>query len=297
MGQIEEQKVEVPKKWHLNAPPEKWNEFQMKLMSSYSYAQKTLQGINFEVNYNACKKMMDRMARETIGKISLPAKQSFALSKELKYLKRQKREAKKDFEREQDQDLKGEKLDLYILKQGEVRAQIEIERAEKITHQFEKMVNSCNDLGFWRVVKYQKRDHLGGWMAVKDDNGNQILNPDDQKEYIAKYFENLFSPDKSLPFHPYHAIIKEKIEIYMSDISHDDAEYNSLPSVKEIENIISALKNNKATTEFPNEILKRGGKPMCLWIFEIVKIFWMNETVPRSWNLGVIITIYKGKGD
>ena len=72
---------------------------------------------------------------------------------------------------------------------------------------------------------------------------------------------------------------------------------NLLPSMKEIENIISALKNNKATTEFPNEMLKRGGEPMCQWIFQIVIRFWKNETAPRSWNLGVITTVYKGKGD
>ena len=31
-------------------------------------------------------------------------------------------------------------------------------------------------------------------MAVTDDNGNRILNPEMQKETIAKYFEELYSP-------------------------------------------------------------------------------------------------------
>ena len=297
MGNIEKERKEVVKKWNLNAPAEKWNQFKMKLKSNYSYAQKPFQGINSQENYNAFKWMVERFAIDTIGKVTIQNRQGFVISKELKCMRREKKEAKRAFEQEQNQDQKKVYLDLYILKQNEVRALIGNEQAERVSRQFEKMVNSCNDLGFWRVYKNQKKDHLGEWMAIKDNDGNQILNPDDQKEYIARYFESLFSPDETLPSHPYHEIIKEKMESFMNDFSHDNADYNQVPSMKEVENIISALKNNKATTEFPNEILKRGGEPMCQWIFLIVVNFWKSETVPRSWNLGIITTVYKGKGD
>ena len=60
-------------------------------------------------------------------------------------------------------------------------------------------------------------------MAVTDDNGNRILNPEMQKETIAKYFEELYSPDESLPPHAHHATVEEKIKIYSADTSvHSD---------------------------------------------------------------------------
>ena len=297
MGNIENEQSQVRKKWFLNAPEEKWQDFQMKLMSNYKYAQSIMRGENFQENYNAWKNLIERMAIDSIGKITIRPHRGLMMNKEIKNLQKQKREAKKDFEKESISDEKRVKQELYILKQKELRLLIEDEREKKIMQQFEKMIDSCNDIGFWRLCKNQKKDQLENWVAVKDENGHQILNPDEQKEYIAKYFESLFSPDESLPFHPYHEVIKEKITTYSSDLSHDEEDYNSLPSLIEVENIIKALKNNKATTEFPNEILKRGGRPMAKWIFQIVKYFWENEIVPISWNQGVITTVYKGKGD
>lgn len=73
--------------------------------------------------------------------------------------------------------------------------------------------------------------------------------------------------------------------------------YNELPSKKEIEEIIKRKKNKKATTDFPNEILKRGGDSFVDCLYPVIKEFWTSEHTPKEWNQGVISSIYKGKGD
>ena len=297
MGNVAKQISATEKKWNLNAPEEQWARFQSDLESRRGHAMTVMQGSDFQKNYNAWSKMVDKVARDSIGKITIKPQKGLAISREIKSLQKEKKEAKKSFEKEYDFDAKKVKMDFYIAKQIEVREMIENERKRKVEYQFEKMINDCNDKGFWNLCKIEKRDHLGGWMALKDNDGNRILNPEDQKEFTAIYFENLYSPDDTLPFHIYHQIVIEKMEIYSTDLSYDDLDYNSVPHFKEVENIIMALKNNKATTEFPNEILKKGGRPMCLWIFQVVKYFWKFEIAPKIWNLGVITLVHKGKGD
>ena len=119
-----------------------------------------MRGENFQENYNAWKNLIERMAIDSIGKITIRPHRGLMMNKEIKNLQKQKREAKKDFEKESISDEKRVKQELYILKQKELRLLIEDEREKKIMQQFEKMIDSCKDIGFWRLCKNQKKDQL-----------------------------------------------------------------------------------------------------------------------------------------
>ena len=51
-----------------------------------------------------------------------------------------------------------------------------------------------------------------------------------------------------------------KLAQYEVDYHYDHLEYNECPSIEELENVIKIKKNSKSTTDFPNEMLKKGGR-------------------------------------
>ena len=91
--------------------------------------------------------------------------------------------------------------------------------------------------------------------------------------------------------------MKEKIDEYQTNKEYEEEWYNELPSKNEIKKIIEKKKNNKSTTDFPNELLKRGGDGFVDCLYSVIKEFWTNERSPKEWNRGAISSIYKGKGD
>merc|ERR1712228_892086 len=70
-----------------------------------------------------------------------------------------------------------------------------------------------------------------------------------------------------------------------------------VPTKEEIKEAIRNKKNRKSTTDWDNEIVKRGGSPMVDMIYIVMKRFWAEEEPPKQWNQGVITNIWKGKGD
>ena len=87
------------------------------------------------------------------------------------------------------------------------------------------------------------------------------------------------------------------MEKYENDLTYDHLDYNRTPSMKEVEIAILNKKNNKSTTDFPNEMLKRGGEGFLKWLYPMVKHFWEKEIAPLIWNRGLITFVFKGKGD
>ena len=284
-------------KWRLSAPDEKWEDFQEKLSSCSAQSRATIESesLNIDEKYAILTQQVDKIARATIGRTTIPKNGRKYESPELKALRKEKRELRKSFEKEKNRVCKREKLDVYAKKQEEVRQQIEVENQKSQKDKFEKMISSEN--GFWGECKRQERDVLNDWTAVKNVEGERILDPENQKEVTADYCQRLYSPDDSLPGHEYHEIVKQKIYDYMSDFTFDDEDYNDTPTFAEVENAVKNKKNNKSTTDFPNEMLKRGGQAFIKWLYPIVREFWEKEVAPKIWNKGLITMIYKGKGD
>ena len=71
-----------------------------------------------------------------------------------------------------------------------------------------------------------------------------------------------------------------------------------IPTYKEIKNIISNLKGNKAPGPdcITFELIKSGGYILKLRIYNLILIIWNNDQIPEDWTEGIICAIYK-KGD
>ena len=159
---------------------------------------------------------------------------------------------------------------------------------------FAKMCQQGSN-GFWKERREIKRDDAAEWMIVKNKDGKRIMDPEMNKEIIANHYEDLYAI-KETPFHPYHQLVEDKIASLSQETSYNQV-LDTVPTREEIKKAIKNKKNNKATTDWKNEILKRGGDPMIDMILPVISAFWQEEQPPQQWNEGIISNIWKGKGD
>ena len=57
---------------------------------------------------------------------------------------------------------------------------------------------------------------------------------------------------------------------YTQDLQYDELDYNQPPSREEIKAVIEAKKNNKSTSDIPNEVIKRPGDAMVDYMVPLV---------------------------
>ena len=296
-----EERQERSIRWRINAPVEKWNEFRIKLAEKSDHCTEIMRdeggnNLSMDSKYNNWRKTIEDVAHETIGKTTVKTKRRECESFVVRAIRAEKKQAKKDFENEKDHLKKPLLKDIYIEKQKALRIQIESEHFDKIESRFSYMTSQGSN-GFWRELRKNKKDKMSDWIAVKDANGQRILDPGGQKKRIAEYYSDLYSFDKNLETHSFHAEVKRKFENYGHNLEFEDEWYSALPSKKEIGEIIKGKKNQKATTDYPNELIKRGEDQFVDCLYPVISHFWEKEIPPKEWNLGLISNVYKGKGD
>ena len=297
LGGLGTSKREKVVRWRLNAPVERWKEYRDKLEEESQLCSLIMQGEgSIENKYTNWKRTVERAAIETIGKTTFKNGSKKKESGIIRSIRNEKKEAKKAFESEECTVRKPILKEAYIEKQKELRGQIEYEESDMIDRKFKKMMQQ-GSTGFWKEMKRSKRDTMADWISVKDENGDRILDPDKQKKRIAKYYENLYSFDPDLEKHDRHSYVKDKMIEYHLNREHEDEWQNQIPCKQDIAEVIQKKKNQKATTDFPNELLKRGGKALIDCLYPVIEDFWEHEQSPKEWNQGIISSIYKGKGD
>jgi len=70
------------------------------------------------------------------------------------------------------------------------------------------------------------------------------------------------------------------------------------PSASEVELAIDKLKSHKSPgiDQIPAELIKAGGRTICLEIHKLITSIWKKEELPEEWKESIIIPIHK-KGD
>ena len=70
------------------------------------------------------------------------------------------------------------------------------------------------------------------------------------------------------------------------------------PSDSEVELAIDKLKSHKSPgiDEIPAELIKVGGRTICLEIHKLITSIWKEEKLPEEWKESIIVPIHK-KGD
>jgi len=70
------------------------------------------------------------------------------------------------------------------------------------------------------------------------------------------------------------------------------------PSASEVELAINKLKSHKSPgiAHIPAELIKAGGKTICLEFHKLITSIWKKEKLPEEWKESIIVPIHK-KGD
>ena len=138
--------------------------------------------------YTKWERLIYSAAIKTIGRTTYKNRGEPKSSNQIKTLRKERAEYKKEFKKEKDQRKKGEKLKGYIQKQKEIREQLEKEEKEKTKIMFDRMIKEANNGGFWKERRKLNRDETPLWMVTKDEHGRRILDPEENKENVAKYY-------------------------------------------------------------------------------------------------------------
>jgi len=70
------------------------------------------------------------------------------------------------------------------------------------------------------------------------------------------------------------------------------------PSATEVELVMDKLKSHKSPgiDQIPAELIKAGGRTICLEIHKLITSIWKKEELPEEWKESIIVPIHK-KGD
>jgi len=67
------------------------------------------------------------------------------------------------------------------------------------------------------------------------------------------------------------------------------------PSATEVELAIDKLKSHKSPgiDQIPAELIKAGGRTICLEIHNLITSIWMKEKLPEEWKESIVVPIHK----
>ena len=287
---------QVVTKWNLNAPPEAWAFFQEQLCKYKGLAVEIMSDIETSISerYKKWDNLIQKAAWKSIGKTTVKPGRAPKPSLDMQKMRVERNEARKNFEKETDPTRKLICLNKYREKQEQVRALAEKEEGERVEKRFETMIQQGSN-GFWKERRVLNSDRTSDWMIVKDENGKRMFDQEQNKDTIASYYEKLYSKGE-VPPHPFHEYVRETVQALSQDDSNNE-QLDLLPTKTEIKKAIENKKNKKATSDWKNEVIKKGGDPMVDLIYPVIRAFWNEEQAPKQWNEGVITNVWKGKGD
>ena len=284
--------------WNLRAPADKWEAFNKQLEDRLPTATLILENTNLPTNdkYKKWFCELDKAARETIGKTTLKQNKQQKTSQILKDLSEAKKKLRIEIQKEPNKEKRAPLINNYKNLQDQTKDQIANQKSSEIANSFQRIITDKTWRTFWRTKKTIVRNPTLDFLALKNNTGQRVTDPNEMIEVTADYFENLYKA-KPFPNHPYHQTIEENIKIYDRNRDYENTRYNQEPTVEELIRIIEEKKNGKSTPDIKNEMIKKPGIYMIEFLYPLIKTIWKEETIPDSWNTGYVTTLWKGKGD
>ena len=194
-------------------------------------------------------------------------------------MREERKKLKGDFQDEKCPIKKKEKLGKYIEKQHEIKEEAVKEESEQIYERFRKMAESGTSGAFWRERKRIKKDDGASWLITKDKEGKRIFDPNRNKENIADYYEDLYSK-KTVKNHPYHVKVRLDVQRLKESSHVNTCHRDQVPTRQEVKEAIEKKKSGKSTTDWKNEIIKKGGDEMVDFVYPVIRAFWKEELAP-----------------
>ena len=164
--------------------------------------------------------------------------------------------------------------------------------ASRIASDLENAAKLGKQREIWQKISTLSNKTRKKCSTVRDKAGKLISDPTSQRKRWEEHFKELLNPSSDNP--DIEELVFPPSPCCFENLSDDDPP----PSIIEIENALSRLKNYKAPgiDGLSNEELKYGSKALCGELKKIFDLVWSGECIPGEWSKGIIIVLGK-KGD
>ena len=146
------------------------------------------------VLYNDLESLIRKNLKKTVGETIIRNNKKNKEGKEVKEKRRLKKEARKEFMKacKNKEDIK-EKLNKYIQSQINLKAEIEKQETKQTKLNLEKLIKEggVKSQMFWKIRRKLLANSETEYDII-DDSGRKLENPEEAKEHVAQYFEELY---------------------------------------------------------------------------------------------------------
>ena len=153
---------------------------------------------------------------------------------------------------------------------------------------------------YWKLLKRlagRKSRTISAGLTAIDEEGREV-HGEAVKKVWSMAFEELGKERKeeSRFDSKFEAEVREEVEeIGRTNRDRGDGDLNKKIRYEEVKSVIGRLCNGKAAgiDEIVNEVIKYGGEPTSLMIWQLIKNCFETEVIPQEWAEGIIFPIYK----
>lgn len=126
--------------------------------------------------------------------------------------------------------------------------------------------------------------------TIRKADGRVVSDACEVRARYAEYFEQLYTVDP-----PSGQFSLAGVQMAAADPPVDETP----PSLTEVREAVSKLKCGKAAgvCNISGELLKAGGEAMIHGLHAVLTAVWQSGTIPSDWTKGLVVPIWKGKGD
>ena len=281
------------KKWNLENE-EGWKKFNETLENEYKNKDPQ--------NQQELQKLITKVLKETVGEKTITTgRRSIKESDQTKELRKDRNSSKRKYEAaiKLQSTNKMELLQKYKQSQEKLKTSIAEDQKLNTIRKLQKFAKNgaAKMISFWKMKAEAEREETSEPYDLITEDNRTLTDPEESKEYIANYFEDLY---QARPSKPEYKKISEQIEERVEQIEKEMQKKPSIPdfTLDDINRAIKKLKKKKATgpDNIPNEIFIKASK-------EVKEIYLkgfndLNKTmqIPEEWQEGEIKRLYKGKG-
>ena len=150
---------------------------------------------------------------------------------------------------------------------------------------------NINDLRpAYRALKKLRSKSTSQVSAIRTADGRLVSDMDGKLARWAEYFEQLY-----MAAPPAERLRGDGVQTLDADPPINEA----TPSLDEVKEAVDRLRGGKApgVCNVSAELLKAGGEAMIRGLHAVLTAVWQTGTVPPDWKRGLVVPIWKGKGD